>query len=144
MKALPLFGTEPVRAKYTMYVHSVVAEQLLNNPDFTPVEKYNPSGAMEDEVGIIGKLRVIENHNAPLTEVSAGVYIAECIVVGKDHTSHIPVRGKGSTEFILQPLGSGGTSDPLKRIGSAGWQSWLGAKVMYPERLGIVKARVNF
>jgi len=144
MSASPLFGTTPVRAKYTMYVHSIVAEQLLNNPDFTPVEQYAPNGGMMDEVGIIGKLRVIENHNAPLTEVASGQYVCECIVVGKDHTSHIPVRGKGSTEFVLQSLGSGGTSDPLKRSGTAGWKAWLGAKVIYPERLGVIKANVNF
>jgi N4-gp56 family major capsid protein len=100
---------------------------------------------MEDEVGIIGELRVVENANAPLTATGTpGVYTCECIVVGKDHTSHIPVRGKGSTEFILQPLGSGGTSDPLKRVGTAGWQAWLGAKVLYPERLAIIKANVNY
>jgi N4-gp56 family major capsid protein len=144
MSASPLYGTTPVRAKYTMYVHSIVAEQLLNNPDFVPVEQYAPNGGMEGEMGIIGKLRVVENANAPLTEVSAGVYTCECIVVGKDHTAHIPVRGKGSTEFVLQALGSGGTADPLKRSGTAGWKSWLGAKVLYPERLGIIKARVNY
>ena len=96
------------------------------------------------EMGIIGKLRVIENHNAPLTEVTAGQYVCECIVVGKDHTAHIPVRGQGSTEFILQSIGSAGTSDPLKRVGTAGWKGWLGAKTMYPERLGVIKARVNY
>jgi len=144
MKAQALYGTTPVRAKYTMYVHTIVAEQLRNNPDFVPVENYNSSGAMENEAGIIGEMRVIENHNAPLTEVSSGVYVAECICVGKDHTAHVPVRGKGSTEFILQPLGSGGTADPLKRVGTCGWQSWLGAKTLYPERLAIIKARVNF
>ena len=144
MTASALYGTTPVRAKYTMYVHSIVAEQLLNNPDFVPVEQYAPNGGMENEMGIIGKVRVVENANAPLTEVSAGEYVAECIVTGKDHTSHVPVRGKGSTEFVLQPLGSGGTADPLKRVGTCGWQSWLGAKVLYPERLGIIKAKVNF
>jgi N4-gp56 family major capsid protein len=144
MTASALYGTTPVRAKYTAYVHTIVAEQLRDNPDFVPVEEYAPNGGIEGEEGIIGKLRIVENANAPITEVSAGVYVADCIVVGKDHTSHIPVRGKGSTEFVLQPLGSGGTSDPLKRAGTCGWKSWLGAKVLYPERLGVIRARVNF
>ena len=144
MTASPLYGTTPVRAKYTMYVHTVVAEQLRNNPDFVPVEQYNSNGAMENEAGIIGELRVIENHNAPLTQTGAGTFVAECIVVGKDHTAHVPVRGKGATEFILQPLGSGGTADPLKRVGTCGWQSWLGAKVLYAERLGLIRVNVNF
>jgi N4-gp56 family major capsid protein len=99
---------------------------------------------MENEAGIIGELRVIENHNAPLVQTGAGTFTAECIVVGKDHTAHVPVRGKGATEFVLQGLGSGGTSDPLKRVGTAGWKSWLGAKVLYPERLAVIKANVNF
>jgi N4-gp56 family major capsid protein len=143
MSASPLYGTVPVKARYTMYVHPIVAEQLRNNPDFTPIEEYKPSGGMEDEVGIIGELRVVENANAPLTQVGTGEYECECIVVGQDHTYHIPVRGKNSVEFILKPIGSNG-ADPLNRVGTTGWKTWLGAKTLYPERLGIIKAKVSY
>jgi len=139
------YGTVPVTAKYTGYIHTIGAEALIGNEDFIPAEKYAAGTTlMENEKGIIGEIRVIENDNAPLTEISSGVYRADMIVVGKDHTAHVPIRGKGSTEFVLQTIGSGGTSDPLKRAGTTGWKSWLGAKVLYPERLGVISARVLF
>jgi len=139
------YGTTPVRAKYTGYIHTVGAEKLRDNADFVPVEKYAAgTSTMDDEVGIIGEIRIIENDNAPLTEISTGIYKADMIVCGRDHTAHVPVRGKGSTEFVFQPLGSSGSADPLKRTGTTGWKSWLGAKVLYPERLGVISARVLF
>ena len=144
MSSSPNFGTVPVRAKYTGYIHTVGAEALRNNADFVPIEKYKTGGEMEGEVGIIGEIRVIENSNAPLEEVSAGKYKGTMIVVGKDHTAHVPVRGKGSTEFVFQPIGAAGSSDPLKRVGTAGWKTWLGAKVLYPERLAKIVYSVDF
>ncbi len=146
MSSSPNYGTVPVIAKYTGYIHPIAAERLRDNADFTPVEDYDTGGkSMGNEVGILANsIRVIENENAPLTEISAGVYSCDMIVCGKDHTAHVPVRGKGATEFVFQPLGSGGTSDPLKRAGTTGWKSWLGAKVLYPERLAVMTARVLF
>jgi hypothetical protein len=54
------------------------------------------------------------------------------------------LRGKGKLEAVYQQIGSGGTSHPHKRVGSLGWKGWLGAKVLYPERLGIMKAKFNW
>lgn len=144
MSSSPNYGTTPVKAKYVMTVHTIVAERLKDNSDFIPVEEYKTGGELENEEGIIGEFRVVSNPNAPLTEISSGVYSATCIMGGKDHTAHVPVRGKGSTQFVFQPLGSGGTNDALKRVGTTGWKSWLGAKVLYPERLAVVTARVAF
>ena len=140
------YGTVPIYAKYTGYIHPIAAERLRDNADFVPIEDYAAGiTPMENEVGILAKsIRVLENENASLVEVAAGEYECEMIVCGKDHTAHIPIRGKGATEFVFQPLGSGGTSDPLKRSGTTGWKSWLGAKVLYPERLAVMKAKVLF
>ena len=144
MSSSPNYGTVPVNSKYTLVMHTVACEALRDNPDFVPVEKYKTSGVLENEKGIIGEFRVLEDPNAPLTEKSAGVYTAIAIAGGKDHTAHVPVRGKGSTEFVFQPLGSGGSSDALKRVGTVGWKSWIGAKVLYPERLATITVEVKF
>ena len=146
MSSSPNYGTTPVLAKYTGYIHPIAAERLLDNADFVSIEDYAAGiTPIEGEVGILARsIRVIENENAPLIEIAAGEYQCDMIVCGQDHTAHIPVRGKGATEFVFQPLGSGGTSDPLKRAGTTGWKSWLGAKVLYPERLAVMTARVLF
>ena len=144
MSSSPNYGTVPVNAKYSMVMHTIGCEGLRANPDFVPIEKYKTSSNVENEVGIIGEFRVLEDANAPIVEKSSGVYTIKAIAGGKDHTAHIPVRGKGSTEFVFQALGSGGSSDALKRVGTVGWKSWLGAKVLYPERLAVITVEVNF
>jgi len=140
----PNFGTVPVRARYTAVVHPIVSERLRDNPNFVPEEKYE-GRKIENEVGIMGNVRFVENENAYIESTgNAGEYITEISVFGREHTANIPVRGKRRVEFIFQPIGSAGTSDPLRRKGTAGWKGWLGAKVLYPERLGCVKVKVNF
>jgi N4-gp56 family major capsid protein len=126
-------------------MHTIAAEAMKQgNPDFIPVEKYRTGKEMEGEEGMIGETIVIASPQAPIKETAPGVY--ECVthIFGKDHTAHIPVRGKNATSFIYQPIGSSGASDALKRVGTAGWKSWLGAKVLYPERLGTVTVTVNY
>ena len=144
MSSSPNYATVPVNSKYTMVMHTIGCEGLRSNPDFVPVEKYKTSGTLENEVGILGEFRILEDPNAPIVEKSAGVYTIKAISGGKDHTAHVPVRGKGSTEFVFQPIGSAGSSDALKRVGTVGWKSWLGAKVLYPERLAVIEVEVNF
>jgi N4-gp56 family major capsid protein len=140
LSASPNYGTVPVRAEFTMLVHTAAANALEDNPDFVPVEQYTQS-PMEGERGIIGRIRVIENSNAVITPTgTANTYTAKAIVLGNEHTAHVPVRGKGSVEFIYQALGSAGTADPLKRVGTVGFKGWLGGKTLYPERLG----RIDF
>jgi len=144
MSSSPNYGTIPVRSKYSLTMHTIACEGLRDNPDFVPVEKYRTSGTLENEVGIIGDFRVFEDPNSAITEKSSGVYTIKAIAGGRDHTAHVPIRGKGSTEFVFQALGSSGSSDALKRVGTVGWKSWLGAKVLYPERLAVVTVEVNF
>ncbi len=144
MTSTPNYGTTPVRSRYIMVCHTIAAEALRDNTDYIPVEQYRTGRELPNEEGTIGECIVISNANAPLVEVSPGNYTTDCIIFGKDHTAHIPVRGKNSTNFIYQPIGSSGTNDALNRVGTAGWKSWLGAKVLYPERLGTINVEVTF
>lgn len=145
MSSSPNYGTIPIRARYVMITHTITAEAMRLNADFVPLEENGATReTIEGEVGYIGECIVVGNANAPLVEVSAGVYRSECIIFGRDHTAHIPVRGKNSTNFIYQPIGSAGSSDALKRSGTAGWKTWLGAKVLYPERLGTISVEAEF
>ena len=141
MSASANYGTTPVKARYTAYFHPIGAETIRQNPDFVPVEKYGTGKEMDGEVGTIGQIRFIENSNAPVTE-SGSDFIIDIIVVGQDHTAHVPVRGKGSAEVVVKALGESG-SDPLNRAGTVGWKSWLGAKVLHPERLGVIKVKAT-
>ena len=138
------YGTIPVKAEYTMIVHPLVAERLRENADFVPIEKYGTdSGMLDNEVGKISYFRVVENANALIDNHKSGTYDATCLVFGKDHTAQVALRGKNKVEFITKALGSSGTADALNRVGTVGFKTWLGSKVLYPERLGVIKAKVT-
>ncbi len=146
MSSHPNYGTTPVNSKYIAIVHPVAASSLkTGNSDFIPIENYAAGVTpLDNEVGMIGEYRIIQNPNAMLTYVSAGNYSAEVICLGADHSAHIALRGKGRNEVIFHGLGSAGISDPLNRKATVGWKSWLGAKTLYPERLGKITIDVAF
>jgi N4-gp56 family major capsid protein len=145
LSSSPNFGTVPVNSKFVAYGHTSAIDALEENPNWKPVEDYAAGvSVLPNERGMLDKIRFVEDANGYIESVAAGEYIAEFVVGGNDHTAQVPLRGKGNLESVYQPIGSGGTSDPLKRVGSLGWKGWLGAKVLYPERLGILKARFNW
>jgi N4-gp56 family major capsid protein len=147
MTSSPNYATVPVTAKFTGVIHTIAASTMRQNPSFTPIEKYAAGVTpIPGEIGILGhSIRVIENENAPLAATGTpNEYTCEMLVFGAEHTAHVPIRGQGSSSFVFQPIGSSGTADPLKRVGSIGWKSWLGAKVLFPERLGLIKALVKY
>lgn len=146
MTASAKYGTIPVEAGFVAMVHPIVAEAIENsNPDFIPRRLYaDGTSLLPNEVGTLKKVRIIENENAPLTLDTGSTYITDILVFGKDHTAQVPLRGKSRAEMIIKSIGSSGVNDPLNRNGTVGFKGWLGAKVLYPERLGKVKVKVTF
>ncbi len=146
LSSSPNFNTVPVNSRFVAYGHIMAIDALTENPDWKPLETYAAGVTpLPNEIGMLGWVRYCEDANGYIAPSgTAGEYIAEFVVGGKDHTAQVPLRGKGKLETVYQPIGSGGTSDPLKRVGSLGWKGWLGAKTLYPERLGILKARFNY
>jgi len=139
-------GTVPVDTSYLMVMHPVLANELRErNADFVPIENYAAGVTkLDNEVGKIGMFRVIQNAAAKVVDAGAGAYTGDIFCMGADHSSQVALRGKNRSEIIFQPLGSGGIADPLKRKGTLGWKTWLGAKTLYPERLGKITAKAAF
>lgn len=146
LSASAKYGTTPIDAGFVAVVHPIVAEALENdNNDFIPRRLYADGAAlMPNEVGTIKKVRIIENENAPIISDGANAYITDILVFGKDHTAHVPLRGKDRTKMIIKSIGASGINDPLDRNGTVGFKGWIGAKVLYPERLGKITAKVTF
>jgi len=144
LSSSPDYGTVPVNSRYVAYGHTVACDRLRDNADFIPLKDYADGVTpLPNEVGMLGFTRFCEDPNGYISG-SGGEYDAEFIVCGNDHTAQVPLKGKGRMETVYQRLGSGGTSDALARVGSLGWKSVLGAKVLYPERLGILKAKFQY
>ncbi len=140
------YGTVPVDTMYIMVLHPVLGNEMRErNASFVPIEEYAAGVTkLDGEIGKIGQFRVIQNAAAELTDIGGGEYTGEIFCMGADHSSQVALRGKNRTEVIFQPLGSGGIADPLKRKGTLGWKTWLGAKTLFPERLGKITAKAAF
>jgi N4-gp56 family major capsid protein len=147
LSSSPNYGTVPVNGKFVAYGHVAAIDAMEDgNADWVPIEKYaDRVTLLPNERGMLKNIRYVEDADGYIVPTGvAGEYIAEFVVGGKDHTAQVPLRGKGKLETVYNQIGSGGTSDPLSRVGSLGWKGWLGAKVLYPERLGILKAKFNY
>lgn len=141
MTSSPNYGTEPVWARYIGIVNPMMGEALRGNAQFKSVETYSAGvKPLENEIGIIGDVRVIENPNM-LIEAGTSDYTGYMLIMGKEHTANVPLRGKKRVEVIVKGLNSQDKSDPLNRTQLVGWKSWLGAYTINPEKLGLVKAK---
>jgi len=139
----PRYAKQGIYSRYIGICNTMMAEALRDNPNFKPTEEY-PGGIklLENEVGMLGFVRIIEDPNAYIYDNGDGTYKGDLVIFGKEHTADIPLRGKKRIEIIVKGLGQNG-DDPLNRISTMGWKSWLGAYPIYPERIGKVTANFS-
>jgi len=140
----PNYGTVPIQTKYVAIVNPLCEFDLRENPDFIPVEKYpDKSKVMDNEIGTIGEVRYVYNENMLIEDDGTNKY-GYALILGKEHTYDIPLRGKGRIETIIKGLNTQDKSDPLNRIQIIGIKSWLGAYSVYPERMALLKAKIEY
>jgi len=140
----PNYGTVPVFARYTAIVNPLCEFSLRDNPEFVPVEKYpHTTKVMENEIGTLKDIRFIANENMYIEDDGTDQY-GWALIMGQDHTANVPIRGKKRIETVIKGLNNNDKSDPLDRFQIVGFKSWLGAYTLYPERLGLIKAKINY
>jgi len=145
LKSSPNYGTEPVWSRYVGLANPLMAENIKDNPDFVPLEKY-ASGIkpLDGEIGMLKDIRIVEAFNMYAEQEGSGTGIGYLLVMGKDHTANVPIRGKKRIEVIVKGFNAQDKSDPLNRLQIVGWKSWLGALTIQPERIAVIKARFNY
>lgn len=131
------------------------------NPAFIPVHQYKAASGtiMEDEVGIIGKFRIVQVDKMLAwrgegavadpqfgLSTSNGKYdIFPLICLGDDAFSTISFNGSNGVnnnfQIIAKKPGEATASliDPYGKIGFVSIQWWYGLLVQRPERIGIIK-----
>lgn len=143
LKASGSYNTSPVSAGFTMFIHTDAEPDCSDLPGFIPVEKYASSGAMEHEIGMVGRIRIITSPDLPsfqdagaaigatglssTTGTSIDVY--PFVVIGQDAWSQIAVRGMESLMPTYLPPGVPSKSDPFGQRGYAGTIWWKAAMV---------------
>ena len=119
---------DPNRTNDLRYARN--ADGTLFYPNFLSIEQYpNAASAEEYECGRMGDVAFIESDQAAIDAGGARDVMLD-IVFGKDAYCNVSVKGKGGTQTIIKPLGSGGSYDPLDQRGTIGWKAYSGSRIL--------------
>lgn len=125
--------TYPIRPAYWAITSPEVQLTLENLTGFIPVEKYASQSKVDpNEIGAYKSIRFlcttlsksIPGGGGTATGVAAtssNADIHTILIFGQNAVGTVPYD-KLSLSSIIKPLGSGGTSDPLNQVGTAGWK----------------------
>lgn len=114
------FATSPVRSSYWGFMDVTIQNDLEACADFLSSANYpNPMDALEAEWGSTNNVRWLLSTNGYSTGDAIPVW--NNIILGQEAYGVVKLGSK-EAEFIVKPLGSAGTSDPLNQRGSVGYK----------------------
>lgn len=114
------FATSPVRSSYWGFMDVTIQNDLEACADFLSAANYpNPMDALEAEWGSTNNVRWLLSTNGFSSNASPPVW--NNIILGQESYGVVKLGSK-EAEFIVKPLGSAGTSDPLNQRGSVGYK----------------------
>ena len=114
------FATSPVRSSFWGFMDVTIQNDLEACADFLSVANYpNPMDALEAEWGSTNNVRWLLSTNGYSSSASPPVW--NNIILGQEAYGVVKLGSK-EAEFIVKPLGSSGTSDPLNQRGSVGYK----------------------
>ena len=114
------FATSPVRSSYWGFMDVTIQPDLEACSDFLSAANYpNPMDALEAEWGSTNNVRWLLSTNGYNNGASTPVW--NSIILGQEAYGVVKLGSK-EAEFIVKPLGSAGTSDPLNQRGSVGYK----------------------
>lgn len=120
-------GTTPVAGGWYGFASLNDADLFRAAADFLPVEDYGyTDGVVKNEIGVIKSLglRIVETD-----------YLADgaALFIGDGALASLNLGGKNRLEYIVQELGSEGSTDALKQRGTSGIKTRVGSVVLHPE-----------
>ena len=138
LKAGPFYGTDPVAAGYTVYIHTDAEPDIRDLPNFIPAEKYASGTPMMNEIGKCERFRFITHPDLPalqdagaavgatgmISTSGTSIDVYPFIVAAQDAWCQIAVRGTSSLDPTFLPPGEKSKSDPLGQRGYAGTSWW--------------------
>lgn len=124
------YNTTPLNACYIGIVSPYSLYDLKSDTAFVPVQKYpNQSDVMQYEQGAVDDVRFVLSQNAKVYTAggSSGVDVHATMIIARDYYGITRIAGH-ALENIIEPLGSGGSSDPLHQRATSGWKATFVAK----------------
>lgn len=113
-------STQPVRPAFWGIIDTALLDDLELVTDFVSSSNYaGTQTVLDEEWGSTRNVRWLYTSVGKVSTAATPVY--SNIILGKE--AYAVVQLGGSTgEFYVEPLGSGGSADPLHQRGSVGWQ----------------------
>lgn len=139
----PDYATRPVEAAYIAVTHTDVEGDIRNMVGFIPTAEYGRRSVVSEyEIGSVEDVRYVLSADldpivdagglkgamVSTTGTSADVY--PVLYFGKEAWGMVPLRGQGSIEPTIIPVGQKTKDDPLGQRGYAGWKLYHVALVL--------------
>ena len=139
------YNTNPLKPSFIGIIHPRTTKNCEADSAWTPVEKYAGQGdRMEGEVGAFPYVRFLETTNAKVFAGagSGGADVYATIIFGQNAYAMTRISTM-VLQNIVMPLGSGGTTDPLKQRATSGWKLSFVGKILQQIWLVRVEHGVN-
>ena len=123
---------------YIALVHPNVGYDLRGDLGWTNANQYAGSTRIfSGELGKMYGVRFLESTQAPVWTGAgaAGIDVYGTVIFGAGAFGAPTLAGAAEPEVIVQPRGSGGTSDPLAQIATVGWKIAFASKRLTEEAL---------
>ena len=112
-----------IDGSYVAIIHPDVAYDLMRNPEWVEVTKYDASTKLFDgEIGKLAGIRFVESAEAK-TFITSTLKVYSTMVLGANAYGVTQLEG-GGIKTIIKQLGSSGASDPLDQRSTVGWKAW--------------------
>lgn len=141
------YATAPVDRCYPVVGHTDLDADIRNIPGFVPTASYGQRTVLhETEIGSVESFRFFLSPDLPpwadaggakvgaygemlsTTGTSADVY--PLLVFGQDAYGTVPLRGAGSIDPTIIPVGDKTKDDPLGQRGFVGWKTWFAVVIL--------------
>ena len=121
-------ATQPVRPAFWGIIDTALLDDLEAVSTFVNAANYAGSQTvLDEEWGATRNVRWMYTSVGSVTSATPAVY--NCIILGQE--AYAVVRlGSNTGEFYVEPLGSGGSADPLHQRGSVGSQHPFVARIL--------------
>lgn len=132
------FGTAPIRPSFFAFIDTDLLDDLEAVSNFVHSANY-PSGQrpLDGEWGSTGNVRWLYTSVGKVSSASPAVYTNP--VVGKEAYAVVNL-GSESGDFYVEPLGSGGSADPLHQRGTVGWKQPFVSRVLNDNFMNLLLA----
>lgn len=120
-------ATSPVRPAFWGMIDTDLLDDLEQVSNFQNTANYSQQRVLDNEWGSVGNIRFLMTSVGYASSAATPVYSIP--VVGKEAYAVVSL-GSNMGEFYVNPLGSGGVSDPLAQRGSVGFKIPFAARIL--------------